>query len=104
MPLSMVQIIPAANGLVLNLPSVGVQRVAVTGNGNQIGGLSTTAEDGTVIYLLPMDGPLVLLHNEPSVPNEQRFQLPNQQAYALEPDVVHSLWYDVRDMKWRILK
>lgn len=104
MPLSMVQIIPAANGLVLDLPSVGVQRVAVTGNGNQIGGLSTTAEDGTVIYLLPMDGPLVLLHNEPTVPNEQRFQLPNQQAYALEPDVVHSLWYDVRDMKWRILK
>lgn len=104
LPLSVLQIVPAGNGLVLDLPANGVHRVVMTGFGDQVGGLNTTVEDGTVIYLLPTNGPLVLLHNELTVPNELRFQLPNQQAYTLEPDVVHRLWYDVRELKWRILK
>jgi hypothetical protein len=101
-PLSDVQVLPVQNGLVLTLTATGVQRVAVTANKNQIGGLDNNAEDGSIIYLLPMDGPLVLLHNEPTVLAEQRFLLPNQQQYTLEPDMVHTLWYDAPYQRWRI--
>lgn len=94
----------AANQLVLNAANAGVLRVAAPVNGSQISGLTGDARDGDVMHILPLNGPIILIHNDQAIPENLRFLLPNQAPYELLAGMVHTLWYDGTEQRWRILR
>ena len=89
---------------VLDVTATGVQRLQVQGNGAQLGGLTCELLSGRMIYLLPINGPVYLINNDPTVEANQRFLLPNQAAYLLVPEIVHAVWYDEQEQRWRVMQ
>lgn len=89
---------------IINVAVGGVCRVTAPNNGAMVGGINANQQSGSVVHVIPINGPIILLHDEQTVPPNQRILLPEQAPTELVADVVHALWYDVTDQRWRLLR
>lgn len=89
---------------IINATVGGVSRINVPNNGAMIGGINANQQAGSVVHIVPINGPIILLHDEPTVPPNQRLLLPGQVPAELVADVVHAIWYDAADQRWRLLR
>jgi hypothetical protein len=98
------QLYMVGNVNIINVGKGGVCRVNVPNNGVMIGGVNADTRAGSVVHFIPINGPIILLHDEQAVMPNQRLLLPGQVPAELIADVVHAIWYDETDQRWRLLR